>query len=286
MYRESFVNAVSVLMLVLVSIALAGPWDQKLGFELLLNEGYYSSNWQGDERTSGSASATFSHLAQNQVASRLRFEHDLALAFGQQVQQDTGPDEEFQVSKSEDRIKLDDILRFTLGAWVDPLINVQVKSQFLDLREEQTRYVNPLLVLEMAGVGRKFYDDSTRTLLSQVGFAARQSFDAAAETTLVSDAGIGWTSTFRTRVFSPNATYSSKLGLYKALLALGGSDEVSGLPTVDWEHELTARFSKAISGKVYVQLLFDEGIVDALRLKQTMGLGLSLTWQSAKPSGK
>ena len=63
---------------------------------------------------------------------------------------------------------------------------------------------------------------------------------------------------------------------------LGGEGEVGNLPEVDWEHTLAARFTKALSGKLYVQMLWDEKDPENTdpRFKQTLGMGLSLAWPS------
>ena len=277
--RMTLIAAIVALTTALLSAREpAGPWQQKLSFELLLNEGYYSSNWTGSEQTSGSATATLSHTAAKQLAEKLRFEHGLDLAFGQLLSYDTLADK-WSPSKSEDQIRLDDLLRFTLGLWVDPLLDFQLKSQFVDATAAPTECFNPVDLLETGGVGRKFFDDSTRTLSSQVGASAHQLFNAR-DTATISDVGVSWISAFRTIVFSQDAEYSTKLVLYKPLFNLGGGGEIGTWPQLDWEHALTARFNKALSGKAYVQLLYDENIDKNLRFKQALGLGLSLAWSS------
>ncbi len=279
MNRTIAIRLAAIALLFAAAAPVSGArWNQQVGFELLFNQGYYSSNWQGDEQTSGSLTATLGHLASRQLAPAMDFEHELALAFGQQVTATDSGDSEWEVSKSEDKIRLDDVLRFTLGAWVDPLLSVQFKSQFVDARDSTTRYVNPLQFLETAGVGRRFYDDSTRKFASEVGFAARQLLDRAADTSLIADAGVSWTTAFRTIVLTANAGYATRLVVYKPLFALNGGEEIGTWPEVDWEHELSARFNKVLSGKVYVQLLFDEKTHEDPRLKQTLGMGLSLAW--------
>jgi hypothetical protein len=268
-----------LLTAALLAMAGAAGWEQKVGFELLLNQGYYSSNWQGDERTSGSLTATLGHRAQNQLARVVRFEHDMGLAFGEQVrEQDSAAGGGWEVSKSEDKVSSDELVRFTLGGWVDPLAGLQLRSQFIDTRDSNTLFLNPLQLMEMVGGGRKFYDDSTRTLTSELGAAARQLWDA--KNPLVADAGISWITKFRTKVLTDNASYSSRLTAYKPLIAMGSGTEIGKWPQVDWEHELSARFNKALSGKVYVQLLYDELVAERPRLKQTLGMGLSLAWPS------
>ena len=287
--RQPLSGPVAIAVALLLSpsagtgLAEAAAWEQRLGLELLLNEGYYSANWSGDERTSGSLTAALDHLAARQFASPLRFEHGLALAFGQQVaRRDSAAGGGWETSKSEDKIRLDEALRFTLGYWVDPIVSTQLTSRFTDGRDStRTYWLNPLQLLEMAGVGRRFYADSTRTLTSELGAAARQLFDHSAPGT-VADAGVSWRSELRTIVFSRNADYTTRLVVYKPLFALGGGAEIGSWPQLDWEHELSARFNKALSGKVYVRLLYDENVTEDVRLKQTVGLGLSLAWPAAE----
>lgn len=273
--------ATRVMLALALGFALvpAAGWEQKAGFELLLNQGYYSDNWQGDERTSGSITASFGHLAARQLSGIVRFEHDAGLAFGQQLRElDSAAGGGWQVSKSEDNIRLDELLRFTLGGWVDPLASLQLKSQFTDARDSGLLFLNPLQLLETFGGGRKFYDDSSRTLTSELGAAARQAFDRRDTVLLLADAGVSWTTLFRTVVFTPNAGYMTKLVMYKPLLVLSGNGDPGTWPQVDWVHELSARFNKVLSGKVFAQVLFDERISERPRLKQTLGMGLSLAW--------
>jgi hypothetical protein len=262
-----------------------GTWVQKLGFELMFNQGFYSTNWQGDEKTSGSLTATLGHTAQKQLARPFRFEHDVALAFGEQaIRQE---DETWDMSKSEDKIRFDELLRFTLGFWVDPLASVQLKSQFFSTdTSEQMHWLNPLQLLETVGVGRKFFDTEARTLTSELGVAARQLWDQTAEPDQVADAGVSWISAFRTILGSPGAEYKTRLTLYKPLVAFQTGGDLGTLPEVDWENDVSARFTRVLSGKLYVQMLYSdrglaEGETASPRIKQTLGLGLSLAWPSA-----
>ncbi|HDQ98987.1 MAG TPA: DUF3078 domain-containing protein [candidate division WOR-3 bacterium] len=270
------VAVLAVLLLALTAnAAQPGGWEQEAGFELLFNQGYYSPNWAGDEKTSGALTASIGHRAQRQFTGVLRLEHELELAFGQQLTRNSAT---WTASKSEDKLNLDELLRFTLGLWVDPLVLVQARSQFLDGRDPQeTQWFNPVQLLEAAGFGRKFFDDEVRTLTSEFGAAARQVFDRL-DTLTVSDAGLSWTTAYRTRFFSPNAGYATRLALYKPLVAFGTDTELGTLPQADWRHELSARFNKVLSGKVFAQVLFDDRVDDTPRLKQTLGLGLSLAW--------
>jgi hypothetical protein len=269
----------AALLALLTAAAEPGGWAQHAGFELLANQGYYSPNWAGDEKTSGALTASLGHRARRQFTTKLRFEHEVALAFGQQLTRDSTA---WTASKSEDKVNLDELLRFTLGLWVDPLILGQLRSQFLDNRDPaKTYWLNPAQLLEAAGVGRRFFDDSTRTLTSEFGAAARQIIDAA-DTLTVSDAGLTWITAFRTLVFSPNAGYTTKLTLYKPLVAFGTATELGSWPQVDWQHELSARFNKYLSGKVFARLLFDDRVDETPRVKETVGLGLSLAWPAAE----
>ncbi len=265
-----------------------GPWVQKIGFELMFNQGFYSTNWQGDEKTSGSLTATLGHTAQKQLARPFRFEHDMALGFGEQATRQE--DETWDMSKSEDKIRFDELLRFTFGFWVDPLASVQLKSQFFSTdASEQMHWLNPLQLLETAGVGRKFFDTEARTLTSELGAAARQLWDQTAvdpDPKQVADAGVSWITAFRSILGSPDAEYKTRLTLYKPLVAFQTGGELGTLPEVDWENDVSARFTKVLSGKLYVQMLYsDRGVAEeetaSPRIKQTLGLGLSLAWPSA-----
>jgi hypothetical protein len=265
-----------------------GPWIQKAGFELMFNQGFYSTNWQGEEKTSGSVTASLGHTAQKQFARPLRFEHEMALAFGEQATRQEG--DTWDISKSEDKIRFDELLRFTLGFWVDPLASVQLKSQFFSTEADtQMHWLNPLQLLETVGVGRKFFDTEARTLTSELGAAARQLWDVTAEPDQVADAGVSWITAFRTILGSPSAEYNSNLTLYKPLVAFQTGGDLGTLPEVDWENAVSARFTKALSGKLYVQMLYtDRGLAEgetaSPRIKQTLGLGLSLAWPSGDES--
>lgn len=269
--------AVPALALVVAIAAAQAPgWGQRFNFSLLLNEGLYSANWTGEEKTSGSITAAVNHAAQKQFTRQFRFEHGIALAFGQQV---TDEGEAWRWSKSEDKIRLDEVARFTLGIWVDPFVSAALKSQFIDRRDTlRTRLVHPLEFLEAAGVGRTFFESEQRMLKSQVGAAARQLLDELDTLGTVADAGVTWSTDFRTRLGTPDAAYSSKLVLYKPLVAFGTGREVGTWPQLDWQHELGAKIGKFVTARAYVQLLYDEIVLDQVRFKQTLGLGLSYAW--------
>lgn len=278
--------AVSTPLIILMLTAAApaqdtvGKWNQNLTFDLLLTEGYYA-NWSGDERSYGSLNAQMNHIAAGQMTERTRYEHKIDIAFGQQIRQDsvTGS---WRRDKSDDRIQANELLRFTLGAFVDPLVSFQFKSQFVDSRDSVGRYLNPLEMLETVGVGRRFFDDSTRTLSSQLGASCRQSFDGFDTLGMVVDAGVSMEALFRTVVFSKNAEYSTTLVVYKPLVVLGGSRTVGRWPQVDWQHKLSARFTTNLSGNINVLILGEDNPSATgalvLRLKQTLGMGLSLAW--------
>jgi hypothetical protein len=265
-----------------------GLWVQKVGFELMFNQGLYSTNWQGDEKTSGSLTASLGHTAQKQLARPLRFEHDMELAFGEQATRQEG--DTWDVSKSEDKIRLDEMLRFTLEFWVDPLASVQLKSQFFSTDSDtidQMHWLNPLQLLETIGVGRKFFDTEARTLTSELGAAARQLWDQTVidpDQKSVADAGVSWITAFRSILGSPDAEYKTRLTLYKPLVAFQTGGELGTLPEVDWENAVNARFTRVLSGKLYVQMLYDDKTDESPRLKQTLGLGLSLAWPSGEES--
>lgn len=269
-----------VLMLLVTAtpFAVATPWQQNLDFELLFSQGYYSSNWLGEERTSGSATAGLNHRANNQLAPIIRFEHELGLAFGQQVTQTESAETTVWTSiKSEDKIKLDEALRFTLGAWLDPILRLEAKSQFIDGRISPRTFFNPLELFEAAGGGRRFYDDSTRMLTSELGIAFRQYWGRTSLDSLRADAGFKWTSAYRTRFFSPLASFATRLTFYEPLFKIGGETELNRKPEIDWESELSVRFGRALSGRVAIQLLSDSRAPQP-RIKQILGLGLSLAW--------
>jgi hypothetical protein len=266
-------------------------WRVTVTSGLTATQTAYSSNWAGGE--AGSFSWAFSSLTQagRQLSSKLNSTSVLKLAFGQTLSQQRLADGTLHWTapqKSTDLIDFESVLRFTLQKFVDPYLALRVETEFYDGSVAGIkRYLSPLKTTESGGLLKVFRDDpKTIVFKSRLGFALRQiSTKDVIDTVLLStrrnttnDGGIESVTDLTTQIRS-NLSYTSKLTLYKALFFSKSKDALDdNWKSVDmnWEHLLSASITKYLQTTLYFQMLYDKEIDAKVRIKETLGLGLSL----------
>ncbi|MDZ4723421.1 MAG: hypothetical protein SGI97_05920 [candidate division Zixibacteria bacterium] len=275
----------------------AKQWRLSSEGGLTATQAAYSDNWAGDE--SGSLAYTFTSKseASKQLTRRLNSLSTLKLSFGQTYSQRfdaTGNSFWERPRKSTDLIDLESVLRFTFGGYVDPYLAGRVETQFTDASNAVVRrYLNPLKITESGGILRVFVDKpKVLEFRSRLGFAIRQIITndviglqpVATERTITDDGGLESVTDFLTSLGS-SLTYSTKLTLYKALFFSESDAAVNDdwkAADVNWEHIISATVTKFIQTNLYLQLLYDKQIDNGTRIKETMGLGISLKWDNIK----
>jgi hypothetical protein len=279
------------LMVLSATTSFAGSWSKSVDANLTLTQNAYSDNWVGGE--AGAISWTFNvnALAEKQLNPKLHNKNTLKLSFGQTHNQDVETDDWQKPVKSTDLIDFETVLRFTLGAFVDPYTAGRAESQFYDASDpEKSRLMNPLRLTESIGAAKVFIKEEKRDLTSRLGFAFRQHInrdmlDPATDersTETTNDGGIELVTDFKTPLAKDRITFTSKLSIFKALF-YSESDELEGLPNedywkspdVNWENIFAASITEYIMVNLYVQWLYDKEIDKVGRFKQTLALGLT-----------
>jgi hypothetical protein len=283
-----------IRILTLLALAVgapAEPWKIGLNANLTATQNAYSDNWAGTE--TGLFSWTFGtdFLAEKQLSPKLNNRNTARLALGYTMSQDTA-DNWSDPTKSTDLIDLESVLRFMLGAWVDPFASARLETQFIDAGDVSLRrYVNPLRLTEGFGVARVFIKQEKTELTSRFGGAFKQTIDrdrlepppgTARSTVFDNYGGLIFTTDYNTPLFRERVTYTSRLSVFQALF-FSGASALKGLPNEDhwrqpdfnWENTFSAGITKLLMVNLYVQFLYDREVAEKLRFKETLALGLS-----------
>jgi len=281
-----------VSSLALAACLYAEPWELSVDANLTLTQNSYSDNWAGGETGSVAWVSTSNASAKKQLTEKLNSTSTLKLSFGQTHSQDAVTKNWLKPAKTTDLVDFETILRFTLGAFVDPFVSGRLETQFLDQRDTtKTPTFNPMTLTESAGVAKIHIKEDKREWSSRLGFGLRQHIDRDVlidpvndirETQTSNDGGINFVSEFKSPLAKERITLNSKLTLFKAVF-FSEADALEGLPNqnywkavdINWENIFAASISKYIMVSLYLQLLYDKEIDLAGRFKQTLALGLT-----------
>ncbi|MDD2684200.1 MAG: DUF3078 domain-containing protein, partial [Candidatus Cloacimonetes bacterium] len=260
-----------------------------------LTQSAFSDTWVGTELSNITWVANSTTTAEKQLKSWLQNKNTLKLAFGQTHTQKTRVDENLaeekyweHPEKSTDKIDLESMLRFTTQGWVDPFVAGRFESQFLDLSQEETRLINPMLFTETAGVIRSFIDEENRLFTTRLGAAFREKIDrdvidassGAKETITTVDGGLEMVSEYKQKIQLPlEMDLRSRLQLYQALFNSKSDELNEDWKSTDmvWENVLTTKLFGMVSANLIFELRYDKEQVADLQWKEMLGLGLSYT---------
>lgn len=274
----------------------ASGWRTSIDASLTTGQAAYSDSWVGGEVGSVNWAFNANLVAERAFSLRVQNKTTLKIAFGQtfsQQRDDSGNIFWERPKKSTDLLDLETVFRFTLGGYVDPYLAGRVESKFFDdsLRILK-RWFSPTKFTESGGILRKFVDKPKQfELTSRLGFAFRQIMteqivDTSAvdnvapigDRDITNDGGPESVTDLLVKLRS-NLTFASKLTLYKALFFSGSEtapDKDWQAVDVNWEHFLAAQLARNLATVLYVQLLYDKEVVDEFRIKETLGLGLTV----------
>ncbi len=274
-----------------LSIAQGGDsngWETSLGASLGMTQATYSENWTGGEIGSIIWAANLHATAQKQLSDKFRSENELKLEFGQTHNQNQDTKEWASPMKSTDKIRLDAILKYTPGGWLDPYVAGIFQSQFYNATyPEKKFYVDPIELTESVGASRTLYEDDLGKATTRLGFGLRQNlwkvYDAVNdETTSEStwDGGIEWVTDW-TKQLNETLNYTTKLSVFQALFyseedEAGIGDEWKSTD-VAWENLVTAKVYSVIQVSLAWELRYDEEVSTAGRFKETLALGVAYT---------
>ncbi len=271
-------------------------WKLSLDGSLAATQSSYSSNWQGGELGSFNWTFTSNSSAEKQLSPKFNLSNSLKLAFGLTYSQKRlfdGTAKWQRPEKNTDLIDLESVVRVTLNGFVDPYFAGRLRTEFYDGSVIAIkRFFSPATITESGGVLRVFADGNSSeahtkvTLKSRLGFGLRQIItseiiDSAAETTKSNTTNDGGLESVTDLILEigKDMKYTGKLTLYKAL-SFSESDTSPNdywkAVDVNWEHILTAKVTKFIQTSLYVQLLYDKQTDKGARIKQTLGMGVSV----------
>jgi len=271
-----------------------GGWKATADVGLNVNQASYSSSWTGGEEASVAWTLAANLIAERQFKPTLNWRNTLRLAFGQfhREREDAAGNRSWESpEKSSDRVFFESLMRFTLGGFVDPYASVTFESQFYDATDARlTRYLNPILLTESAGIGRTFIKNERTEFYSRVGAALRQNIvqtvvgedpDLDREFDSSLDGGAEWVTDMR-HAISPQLNYTGRLRVFEAVF-YSESDKLEGLPEEDywktpdvaWENTLSAAVAKYVQASLFFELLYDKQIDLRGRWREILGLGIT-----------
>jgi|WetSurMetagenome_2_1015567.scaffolds.fasta_scaffold36525_4 hypothetical protein len=284
----------AVLACCMFFLATAGlpaePWKVDINTNLTTALNSYNDSWAGGEAGSFTWGSQFLGTAERQFTPKLNTKATLNLQFGQTKMQNKTNKLWGAPQKSVDLIDALEMLRFTLGAWVDPFVSVRAISQFLDGRDTLVRYVNPGDLTEAAGVSRTLKKNDNIDWSARVGAAARQLVDRQKldalsgnrATDVTNDGGFEFNMDLKAMNAAKWATLLSSLKIYEALFSsktdefkAEGRENIWRHPHVKWENTLTLTFAKYLMLGLTAYAYYDKDINASVRLKETFSAGLT-----------
>jgi hypothetical protein len=281
---------IMIVTLILIIQIFATPWNLSVDANLTLTQNAYSNNWTGGEAGLLTWVFNSNSLAEKQLNSKVNNKNTFKLAFGQIYNQDKETKEWLDPVKSTDLIDFESVLRFTLGAFVDPFASGRIETQFLDNSDTALdRFINPINFTEALGVARVWVKGEKREFSSRFGFGLKQIINrdeldtlGNRETKISNYGGFTFVTDFNTPLAQEKITFTSKLSVFEAVF-YSEADELKGLPNenywkypdVNWENIFTASITKYLMVNLYLQFLYDKEIDNEIRIKETLGLGLT-----------
>lgn len=260
-------------------------WLTKVRFSLGLGQSYFTSNWSGDEVGTISWLAGLDALAAKQMHPKFKLEQTLVLGFGQTHTQDESREFWLAPVKAADKVDYDAFGRFTLGQWLDPYVALTLDSQFYESRPGfGTRYFNPLLLGELAGVSHTYYDTKFRTLVWRFGFGVRERWqrfygeDPSVFKEMTTDGGFEYRVVGRWSDEQERTEFKSDLYLFQAVYFSESEFDVNDRwrqLDVRWQNSFVTKVYSVISVNLYLDYLYDAQISRGGQFKQTLGLGLT-----------
>lgn len=270
----------------------AEPWKIDINSNITTALNSYTDNWTGGEAGSFTWGSQFLGMAERQLSTKLNTKATLKLQFGQTKVQDKTNKRWSVPQKSSDLIDGEELLRFTLGAFIDPFLSVRAISQFLDGSDTALiRYGNPLDITEALGVSRTLRKNATMEWSTRLGGAARQLIDRQhlddtannkRKTDITNDGGVEFNMDLKTENTKKSVSLLSSFKLYEALVS-SKADEFKGTnkendwryPHLKWENTLSLTFAKYLMLNLSAYLYYDKDLSDDVRLKETLAAGLT-----------
>ncbi len=272
-------------------------WKKTLVFDLTATQAAYSDSWTGGEVGSFSYVSNLNGSAERQFNDWFNFRSTLKLSFGQTVTQDQESGDWSKPKKSTDLIDWETVSRFTVNQYVDPYAAFRLESQFYDGSiPVNKRYLSPMKLTESIGAAHRFFErGEDEHITTRFGLALREiitkqfvdtvgidTVDWKATNVTATDGGLE-SVTEAVVALHEDLLWASKLTMFKALY-YSKRDEFIATPQADdwkwvdvnWENIFVAQVSKIIAVSFYTQFLYDRQVTKKGRIKETLGLGITL----------
>jgi hypothetical protein len=274
------------------------PWKLDINTNLTMTLNTYSKNWIGGEVKSFTWAGNATASAEKQFSPKLNNKNVLKLAFGQTKAEDKGTKSGWAApQKSTDLIDFETVLKFTLGGFVDPFISGHAVSQFVDGSDAAAlHYGNPVTITEALGAQRAIVKNDLVGWDARLGAGARQLVDrykldattGTRESDVTNDGGLEFVTNFKAVNKEKWLSFETKFSLFEALFNSKSKDLTGDAatdwryPDINWENQLTISVAKYIMIGGYLQLLYDRDLHKNARFKETLSVGLTYAFTSAK----
>jgi hypothetical protein len=269
-----------LLMICLLAVFLsAEEWKIEGTTGVTLNQNYYSDNWNGEENGSVSWMAYVDMLADKQINPKFLNKNKMRLEFGQTHSQNSDTDNWDKPEKTSDKIDIESLGLFTLGAFVDPFVGFKFESAFLDESvDDDTKIINPITLTESFGASKTIFKNEMQEMNTRLGGAFKQNLNSHDSIDNTNNGGLEFVADYKTSWMEKRADFKSSLILYQALYYSeedSDPDDNWKAMDVNWENTLAIKLNSILTANFYTQLIYDKEISYKGQLKQTSGLGLS-----------
>ncbi len=266
-------------------------WFVTSDLNITLTQSAYSENWGGSEVGALTWALNSNSLASRQLTSRIHNKNTLLLGFGQTHSQSRETKDWAKPKESTDLIDFESLFRFTYDWFVDPYLAGRIETHFTDdSNPKETRYLDPTLFSESAGIAKVLLKEERREWTARLGGAIRQHVDrdvfdadtSTSETVSTQDGGLEFVTDFRSPLLDEQIMFTSRLAAYKALY-FSEEDELAGLEgeddwkavDIDWDNLFSAKITEYLVVNLYFQALYDRQIVDEVRIREALALGFT-----------
>ncbi len=268
----------SVLFILIMGLSMLlaqTPWVVKGDLNLLLNQSYYSDNWNGDEESAIDWVARVNMSAERPLSELVYWTNTAELKWGQKHTYNKTTEEWLKPTEAEDQIVLESIFDFNVSKHYTLFASVRDETYFTNMENE---LFDTNLWSEAVGIGKYFVKLENREFHSRLGWAARQ-FATRGQTTII-DSGIESVTKYSEVFMGKMAKFKSELRLYQALI----NSEADGLYEdmdewkaldVQWKNDLTIQVMKYVGVGFYFELNYDKEIDEDIYYKETLGVAVT-----------
>ena len=297
MRNVCYITIISLFCSITPLNASDSDWQYSVDAGLKMSLSTFSNNWSGNNIGTFIWESDFEASIQKKLFKYLENEEKLNISYGQTSVQSKTDKRWSSLEKSEDEIEFLSTNKFFIGKLISPCISFQLNTQFIDDEEEfNKRYLNPLLLKESFGIVRAFGRRDKVFCNFRLSGALRQEInrfneivDDSTETivgynTIINkDGGAELVTEFRWKK-ADHFTITSKSTIFKALIRYNPENPPKNdywkHPDVKWETVISSNITSFLQFTYYFMLHYDREIDDRIRYKQTLGVGLSLSFSN------